>query len=333
MNEIKILIVDDIKENLLSLELLLENDEMEIITASSGQEALQKTLDHNFFLILMDVQMPGMNGYEAAELLRGNKRTRNIPIIFVTANSRDEENLFQGYEAGAVDYLVKPIAPRVLESKINIFKTLYLQQLELMSKTSELNGIISEMEELHQELEEKNKQLEILSSMDGLTGLYNRRYFDLFLEEEWNRAYRHGHPVSLVMGDIDRFKAFNDRYGHVKGDECLEKVASLFANTFQRCMDKVARYGGEEFIALLPETDITSAEGLAEKLLDMVRDARIPHKDSQHNGIVTISLGVCTAIPSEKMNPLNFLKIVDEALYEAKNGGRNRYSRLEYVAE
>ena len=120
-----ILIVDDIKENLISLEYLLEDDEIEVIRAESGREALEKTLNHDFFLILMDVQMPEMNGYETAELLRGSSKTRNIPIIFVTANSREEEQLFRGYTSGAVDYLIKPLVPQILLGKISVFKMLF----------------------------------------------------------------------------------------------------------------------------------------------------------------------------------------------------------------
>ncbi|MDC7231905.1 MAG: diguanylate cyclase [Spirochaetales bacterium] len=329
MEEFKILIVDDIKENLYSLELLLEDEDITLVTARSGEEALARTLDHRFFLILMDVQMPGMNGYETAELLRGNSRTRDIPIIFITANSRDEDQLFKGYDLGAVDYLVKPIATPVLKSKINVFRTFHRQQQELMIKTRELNGTISELEELQQELEEKNEQLKILSSEDALTGLYNRRLLDIFLDEEWSRAMRNKTPLSIIMGDIDEFKLYNDYYGHPKGDDCLVKVAREFKGAFQRRIDRVARYGGEEFIALLPETDLKGAEGLAENLLKQLRHRRIPHEGSARNEFLTISLGVCTTIPKEGHDLDELLKNVDQALYEAKDKGRDRYvSRL-----
>jgi diguanylate cyclase (GGDEF)-like protein len=330
LDKIKILIVDDIKENLYSLELLLEDEGMEIISAQSGQEALEKTLDHDFFLILMDVQMPGMNGYETAELLRGNSRTKDIPIIFITANSRDEDQLFKGYDAGAVDFLVKPLATQILKSKINVFRTFHTQQQELLRKTEELNGTISELEELQQELEEKNEQLKVLSSTDGLTNLYNRRFFDIFLEEEWNRALRNKSTLAMIMGDIDEFKLYNDSYGHIKGDDCLEVVASIFNKSFQRGIDRVARYGGEEFIALLPETDLKGAEALAEILLQSIRDEKIPHEGSDRVEFLTISLGVSSVIPNRDINPTNFLKCVDKALYLAKTGGRDRWESEEY---
>lgn len=330
MDKIKILIVDDIKENLYSLELLLEDEGMDIVCAQSGQEALEKTLDHDFFLILMDVQMPGMNGYETAELLRGNSRTKNIPIIFITANNRDEDQLFKGYDAGAVDYLVKPLATQILKSKINVYKTFHTQQQELLLKTEELNGIISELEELQQELEEKNEQLKVLSSTDGLTNLYNRRFFDIFLEEEWNRALRNKNTLAIIMGDIDEFKLYNDSYGHIKGDDCLAVVASIFNNSFHRGIDRIARYGGEEFIALLPETDLKGAETLAENLLQSIRDAKIPHEGSERVDFLTMSLGVSSVTPNRDISPTNFLKCVDKALYKAKARGRDRWESEEY---
>ncbi|MBI9108581.1 MAG: diguanylate cyclase [Spirochaetales bacterium] len=323
MDKMNILVVDDIKANLLSLEYLLEDEEIEIITAESGPEALEKTLDHDFFLILMDVEMPGMHGYETAELLRGNSKTRGIPIIFVTANSREDEQLFMGYDAGAVDYLVKPIAPRILLGKISVFKTLYRQQYELIRKTEELNGTISELEELQQELEEKNDQLRILSDQDGLTGLFNRRFFDNILEEEWSRGLRTGHPISLIMGDVDFFKQYNDTYGHLAGDECLIRIAGIFTEVIQRRVDKVARFGGEEFIAILPETDSEGVTRIASNLLSAVRNAGIEQTSSINGRMLTISLGVCTAIPDADHSFVDFLNSVDGALYEAKGKGRD----------
>ncbi|MDC7125653.1 MAG: diguanylate cyclase [Spirochaetales bacterium] len=330
MNNIKILIVDDIKENLYSLELLLEDDEMEIITAESGQEALEKTLDHDFFLILLDVQMPGMNGYETAELLRGNSKTKNIPIIFITANNR-EDQLFKGYDAGAVDYIIKPIAPQILRSKINMFKTFYKEHHELVKKTNELNNFIAELEELQSELEEKNEQLKILSILDGLTGIYNRRYFDGALVSEWNRAVRNGKPLTLIMSDIDYFKDYNDLYGHLAGDRCLQQISKIFKQTFKRKIDKVARYGGEEFIAILPETDSQGAEQIAEKLQETIRGEKIKHEKSGFEEILTVSLGICSVVAESDMSHLTFLESVDRALYSAKKNGRNRWERIEYT--
>lgn len=320
-----ILIVDDIKANLLSLEYLLDDEELEIVTVESGVEALEATLDHDFFLILMDVEMPGMNGYETAELLRGNSKTRNIPIIFVTANSRDDDQLFKGYDAGAVDYLIKPIASQIFFGKISVFKTLFRQKRELFMKTEELNGIISELEELQEKLEEQNKQLHILSNEDGLTGLYNRRFLDNLLEEEWSRGIRTGRPLSIIMADVDYFKQYNDSYGHIAGDKCLVEIAKIFQNVVQRRVDKVARFGGEELIAVLPETVEKGAIQLVENLIDAVRMAGIEHTGSINGKTLTISFGVCTVVPSDNLTPIDFIACVDTALYEAKSRGRDCY--------
>lgn len=315
--------VDDREENLISLEHLLDDDDLDLVSVPSGQEALAKTLDMDFFLILMDVEMPEMNGYETAELLRGNSKTRDIPIIFITANNRDEEQMFKGYDAGAVDYLIKPIAAPILLGKISVFKTLFTQQQELVQKTEELNGIISEMEELHQELEEKNNQLKILSRQDGLTGLYNRRYFDELLDEEWIRGFRTGHKLSLIMGDVDEFKLYNDTYGHVAGDECLIAVGRVFSTVLQRRIDRVARYGGEEFVAILPETDEEGAEAVARELIDALRSAKIEHTSSTRGTRLTMSLGICTMVPQRDVRAMDFLNKADQGLYKAKEMGRD----------
>ena len=170
-NRLDILIVDDRPENLVALENLLESPELNIVRAMSGQEALGLMFDHDFALALLDVHMPEMDGFETAELMRGNARTRHIPIIFVTANHTEPRNLFRGYDSGAVDYLFKPLDPQRLLSKVYIFLEIHRQRLALQAKTRELDAKILELEALQAELQEKNIQLQLLSSLDGLTGI------------------------------------------------------------------------------------------------------------------------------------------------------------------
>ncbi|QEN04930.1 diguanylate cyclase [Thiospirochaeta perfilievii] len=328
MNNLNILVVDDKEENLFTMKQLLESEDLNVsvILAQSGLEALEKTLTIDFSLILLDVQMPEMNGYETAELLRGSKRTKFIPIIFVTANSREENNIFKGYESGAVDYLFKPINPIVLLSKIRVFIDLGLQKIELEDKTKILDQKIKELESLKSELEHKNIALEQLTMEDGLTSLGNRRCLDLTLDSEWQRGLRSKQPLSLVMIDIDHFKLYNDTYGHQEGDICLKRVASALKSTLKRQCDIVARYGGEEFIAVLPDTDLEGAVLVAERMRQAVDSLGISHSSSLTLDHVTVSLGVSTVIPVATSMSGFLIKAVDKALYKAKESGRNQVS-------
>jgi len=325
MNKVKILIVDDRPENLLTLEQLLDEPDIDIVRATSGEEALAQSLDHDFALVLLDVQMPGMNGYEVAELMRGNKKTRNVPIIFVTAEISNMQYVFKGYESGAVDYLFKPLDARVFQSKVGVFIELFRQKEALREKTIELDQRLIDLETLQQQLEETNEQLLILSITDGLTGLLNKRQFDIIYGEEWRRACRSRSPLSVIMLDIDHFKAYNDTYGHMVGDECLVKVAHAVAKTVRRDVDKVARIGGEEFAVILPDTDFSGATHVAEMIREAIAEVCIEHRSSETAAHVTASLGVSTTIPSPGEEPrTGLIEMADEALYKAKSSGRNR---------
>jgi len=320
-----ILIVDDRKENLLTLESLLDSPDLQLVRAESGNEALAKILDYEFALILMDVRMPGMDGYETAELMRGSARSRSIPIIFVTAARMDREHMFKGYDSGAVDYLFKPLEPQILQRKVGIFLELHRQRQQLEEKTRQLDAKILELEVLHKELEEKNEKLELLSSLDGLTGLFNRRYFDDNLLKEWKQASRDKTPLSLLIVDIDYFKNYNDCYGHLEGDICLRKVAQALYESLLRPTDIVARYGGEEFTAILPNTGSEGAIKVAQRMMDYVVQLDIDHKESSVADMVTVSIGASSVFPTGKLAVTSLLDRADKALYEAKENGRNTY--------
>ncbi|WDP90854.1 MAG: diguanylate cyclase [Desulfobacter sp.] len=325
MKNPSILIVDDRPENLLTLEQVLESPDVDIIRAESGHEALEKTLDHEFALILLDVQMPVMDGYETATLLRGNKRTKNIPIIFVTAANKEEAHVFRGYGSGAVDYLFKPLATDVLTSKVKIFLELHNQRQLLEEKTRELDAKVVELETLKQELEESNEKLRQLSSLDGLTDLPNRRFFDETLVREWQRGRRRKTPLTLIIADIDHFKAYNDAYGHVIGDDCLKKVAAGLDKSILRDVDAIARYGGEEFAAILPETNKEGGTLIAKRMLETINKLNITHEHSPTAAHVTISLGLATIIPGRESNATRLIQSADQALYKAKEAGRNQF--------
>jgi len=323
MANAKILIVDDRPENLLTLESLLDEPDIEIIRAMSGDEALAHTLDHDFALVLLDVQMPGMDGYEVAQLMRGNKRTRTVPIIFVTAELGNMQFIFKGYELGAVDYLFKPLDPKVFQSKVGVFIELFRQKEALRLKTIELDMKLVELEELQQQLEETNEQLLLLSITDGLTGLLNKRQFDVIFDGEWKRAHRTQSPLSLIILDIDHFKAYNDTYGHAIGDDCLVSVSHSLSGVVKRDVDKVARIGGEEFAVILPDTDLEDAVFVAEKIREKIMSMGIPHANTTTGSCVTASFGVSAIIPGDDTAFRILIQQADRALYQAKESGRN----------
>ena len=325
------LIVDDQPANLIALEGLLESLELHIVKAASGQEALSLVLEFDFALVLLDVQMPGMDGYETAILMRGMKRTRNVPIIFLTAISKEQKHVFKGYEAGAVDFLFKPIDPDVLKSKVRVFLELYNQSKLINEQALELQLKIEELLLVKQELEKTNRILHDLSSLDGLTSIPNRRCFDGFIDYEWRRAARKDTPLSLIMIDIDYFKAYNDHYGHQAGDECLKQIGQALRDAVKRPGDLIARYGGEEFTAVLVDTDIKGAMVVAERIHAQIEALHIPHDASLIGESVTVSMGVATEVSSRDSSFDALIAMADKALYQAKRGGRNQIKSADHA--
>jgi diguanylate cyclase (GGDEF)-like protein len=288
-----ILIVDDTPANIEILSELLSS-EYEVLFATGGEDALEIAVDENPDLILLDVVMPGMDGYEVCSRLKADARTRAIPVIFVTAMDHEEDET-KGLDAGAIDYLTKPIRPPIVRARMRN----------------------------HIQLKRYRDALESLSSSDGLTGIANRRRFDELLDQEWTRARRSHNPLSLTIMDIDHFKAFNDHYGHLAGDDCLRKVAGCLAESVRRPADLVARYGGEEFACLLPDTHAEGAVCVANHIREKVNAMKIPHSASPVADHVTLSMGVSTMIPVIGQSFFDLIRRADELMYEAKNNGRN----------
>lgn len=322
-DKMDILIVDDKPENLLALESVLEGLDLNIVRATSGNRALGLMLEYDFALVLLDVQMPGMDGFETAELMRRCEKTKNIPIIFITAINKDQKCIFKGYEVGAVDYLFKPIEPLILKSKVKVFIELQKQK-ELLKKQAKM--LEEKIDELL-ELKELNCQLKHISTIDVLTGISNRRSFEKNIQIEWQRAIRTGIPLSLIMIDIDHFKAFNDCYGHQEGDRCLRQVAEAIVSSTQRPADFVARYGGEEFVVVLPETQREGALIVAERIRKKVESLAVKHKKSCVSPYVTVSLGISTLLPEKHYSVEELINSADKALFQAKFYGRNRVAK------
>ncbi len=289
-----ILIVDDILENIEILEEILKN-EYKIIFTTNGAEALPLAVKEKPDLIILDVMMPGINGYDICQQLKTNSVTADIPVMFVTGSAESDAEV-KGLEVGAVDYVTKPINPRIVKIRI--------RNLVEMKNTRD--------------------SLVQLAVTDGLTGLSNRRYFDEVLSFEHNRLARLRQPLSLILMDVDYFKNFNDEYGHVVGDYCLQQVARVIKSALYRDVDLAARYGGEEFVCILPNMPQDAAVVIAEHIRKEVELLQIPHQASETANHVTISLGVFTFICSADTPVDEILKNTDSQLYRAKKNGRNQ---------
>lgn len=292
----RILIVDDEPTNIEVLVELLE-DQYDLLVSTDGNQALDLAVATPApDLILLDVVMPELDGYEVCTRLKADHRTQDIPVIFITGLG-DPADESKGLEAGAVDYITKPFNSAVVCRRVAV----------------------------HLELKLARDRLARLATTDGLTGIPNRRQFDTILEVESRRLHRAmGARLSLIFIDIDHFKDFNDTYGHVAGDECLRRIARLLDSLVRRGPDMVARYGGEEFACILPETDRDGALALAERIRKEIEALRIPHVASMAAPHVTASFGVATVTPETQGFIANIVERADKQLYRAKIAGRNR---------
>jgi diguanylate cyclase (GGDEF)-like protein len=289
-----LLVVDDEKQNRTLLTELLQDD-YQIILAKNGIQALQKAQEHLPDLILLDVLMPQMDGFNVIRALKANDLTRHIPVIFVSAlDSAADEEL--GLELGAVDYIAKPFHPPIVRVRVR-----------------------NHLQAVHQ-----RRLLEQLALIDSLTEIPNRRRFTEVYEREWRRCKRSNSPLSLLMVDVDHFKVFNDTYGHAAGDQVLRRVAQTIQAALNRSSDFVARYGGEEFVVVLPDIDAGGAQAVAEKLRVEVEHLQIPYPESGTSPWLTISLGGATQVPMLSEVDAGLFGNADRSLYAAKHGGRNR---------
>lgn len=312
--KVPILVVDDLPQNIMALEAVIADMGFDVITASSGNDALRLSLKHDFALILLDVQMPGMNGFEVARLIRSNPKTHHFPIIFVTAGMKDLLTQIEGYETGAVDYLIKPFEPIILRSKVQVFRELYLQRKVIERFYSNLEQIV---EERTSELKEANRTISHQAATDDLTELYNRRYFNECLAAALSAARRHTYPLAMIMIDLDNFKKVNDSHGHSAGDMVLKSFANLLREMI-RTEDVAARWGGEEFIVLLSHTTCEAAAALAER----IRAAYEQQPVSTVKIELSASFGVVQLHENDDADAL--IRRADAALYQAKREGRNR---------
>jgi diguanylate cyclase (GGDEF)-like protein len=321
----KILIVDDTPANLVAMRRLLAHSGAQLYEATGGNQALALCLDHEFALILLDVNMPDMDGFEGASLLGDAEHLSGTPIIFVTAAYADDMNRLKGYHSGAVDYIAKPINDVILQSKVRVFLELHAARMKLRVAMAEL---AERNEELNREIAER-KLIETMvrhqASHDPLTGLPNRILFRDRLQGAIQRANRHHSRFALACIDIDGFKGVNDRHGHAAGDALLQEIARRLP-MYLRSNDTVARLGGDEFALVLEEIDEPQmALQLCEKLCAALGE---PYSLRVNGELVEVrvgaSIGIAQYTPSGHADAEEHLMhAADNAMYEAKRNGKN----------
>jgi diguanylate cyclase (GGDEF)-like protein len=288
-----ILIIDDELSNLKLLTHILESD-YTIYIAKNGANGIEKAKELMPDLILLDIVMPEIDGYEVLVALKSCEETKQIPVVFISELASDEDEE-KGLSLDAADYISKPFSPKIAKLRVR-------NQIQ----------IINQM-----------RTIDSLSKIDQLTGIPNRRSFDERINAEWNRAIRDYVPISILMIDVDKFKIYNDTYGHQQGDIVLQVVAKVFTQSLMRSTDFVARWGGEEFTVLLPGTTLSGALSIAEHIRENVENALIPF-EGVSNTKVTVSIGVNSLMPRQNIPIDLFIAAADEALYTAKKTGRNK---------
>jgi diguanylate cyclase (GGDEF)-like protein len=329
----KIVLIDDDKDSCLLIKTFLGSIyyKDDIVEFFSGQAALdyfkldtQTPCTRGTDLILLDVLMPGLNGIEVCARIKANNAFDDVPVLMVTA-SNELEFLADSFEAGAIDFINKPI--RKIELLARVSSALRLRNEVMMRRMRE-----QELIELNLTLKKNNLMLEQLAIIDKLTGIHNRGHLDWALSREWTNAQRNQMPLSLIMIDIDYFKAYNDAYGHLGGDDCLRQVAQALQAKLKRKNDFIGRYGGEEFMVILPGMDHHDAMQLAEAFRIDIQNLNFPHSTSENAEVVTISLGVSTLTHFDSNDHSDSLiHCADQALYQAKNSGRNQICFLAYT--
>ena len=295
---------------------LLDHPELEFHFCSDCEHALETAKRVQPTVILQDLVMPGVNGLDLVARYRSDPATSQIPII-VLSTKEEASVKSEAFRLGANDYLVKLPDTIELVARIRYHSSAFLAQLQR-------DEAYRALRRSQQELMETNLELQRLTNVDGLTGLSNRRYLDESLESEWKHASRVRTPVSVLMIDIDHFKLYNDRYGHLAGDEVLRRVANVVKESCKRNTDVAARFGGEEFALVFPLMADADALATGQKLAKAVEALRLPHASSTTGQWVTVSVGTATMTPQRGTSADILVEAADKALYEAKRSGRNR---------
>ncbi len=320
-----ILVIDDRREARQIIQsFLAAGGYQDVITAESaergfeilGIESPDPPANPAIDLILMDIVLDGMSGLDACRIIKNHPSFSDIPVVIMTAHT-DPENINAAFDAGAIEFLLKPVQKLELLARVRSIMHFKDQLDKLREREKQLT-------EITRELKTANVQLERLSHSDGLTGIPNRRYFDYMFKKLLASATRLSIPIALLMMDIDWFKSYNDTYGHLAGDDALKIISESLHETVKRESDFIARYGGEEFAIVLFGTELATAESLGEKIRKRIADLDIEHETSACNAHITVSIGVAACIPEPHVTPDKLILGADQALYRAKNKGRDR---------
>ncbi len=317
-----ILLVDDNLSNLKLLANVLEARGYALRAANNGHMALRSAAAVPPDLILLDINMPDLDGYEVCRQLKQDPNLKEIPVIFISTLD-DVKDKVRAFEVGGVDYITKPFRFEEVLARVETHITLCRLRQQLMAQNEALQREIRDRQRMEQELHAANQELLRLSRLDGLTQIANRLYLDEYVAQEWSRARRDRYPLGILMCDIDRFKQYNDTYGHLQGDECLRLVAKALTRAVRRPADLVARYGGEEFAVVLPNTNLAGLQEVTNQIREQVRGLAIPHATSGIESYVTVSVGGAWTLPQMGARLEDLLAAADQALYGAKNQGRN----------
>ncbi|WP_161974925.1 EAL domain-containing protein [Bacillus timonensis] len=306
MEKINILLVDDRPENLLALEAIIEKDNYNLIKAYSGEEALKYLLKYEFAVILLDVQMPGIDGIETAKIIKAREKTKNIPLLFITANNMDSDHIFKGYSVGAIDYILKPVDPIILKAKVDGFVEIYEIKKQLIKQTELLS--------------KKNSEIEYVALHDYLTGLPNRRMLQDELATLVAEAKKMNQDLGVIVLDIDYFKYVNDSLDFNTGDRVLQELAKRLTRTVRDC-DFIARFGGDEFSIILPNTD---REETLELAINIHHAFNEPLYIDHYELFFTASIGL-SIFPYDGEDPATLIKNAGTAMFRAKEQGKNNY--------
>lgn len=313
-SSMRILLVDDVQLDRMQLAIRLKQLGHQVQAVSSGQEALSVYSSFDPELVLLDISMPDMDGFEVSQRIRCQFPDW-VPIIFLSSHE-EPEMIARAIEAGGDDYLIKPVDRLVLNSKLIAMQRIAFMRRELKTASAKL--------------EELNIQLQHQANEDGLTKLFNRRYMDAQLEETVGWHGRHNVPFCLILLDVDHFKPFNDNYGHIEGDKCLQSISNTLNQLFTRSGEYVGRYGGEEFAVLLSGVGLDNAEKEALRIKSAIEILAYPHQYSPTANYVTVSQGIVSLIPTGKEKTSDIYSKADKALYEAKSNGRNTFQLRGY---
>jgi diguanylate cyclase (GGDEF)-like protein len=317
-----ILIVDDTPANLRLVSSVLTNQGYIVRCLTSGKMALVSAKANPPDLILLDVNMPDMSGYDVCRSLKSDPITANIPVIFISALDEVLDRI-QGFVVGGADYILKPFQIAEVLARVETQLSLYQTQKQLLARNSQLQDQVSNQASVAEELQKNNHKLLELARLDSLTQVSNRRYFDAYLRMQWLELGEQQQPLALIMCGVDFFKDLNEYYGYYEGDNCLQKVAAAIQSVVDNPYALVARYGGAEFAVILPNSNANNAAYLAELMRIQINGLQIVHENSSVSKYVTISVGVMGFVPVVGASPAIMITGASYALDEAKYAGHN----------